>query len=980
MKKGVILSGIFLFLIMIIIGNSFLISALTYEEEREIAINAYSCLVDKISSKSCSSLSSAEKIVSSMILPDCRVEVDNKPICFTYPNCNLKEVSQMILAKEDCSDIETAKNWILDQKRTTRDLIWFLEIDSAVATNCEISYRGNTYSISIGEDKKVFGNSGICLDSTSTGGYWYEIDSSCYEEEFSIKCNQDFLTTLLFKKSDGSPTYYVLDYSNSGNADATLTEKIESYCLGTLSDCDYEGTLWGSLILHQLGEDVQAFLPYLIEGAETSENRKYLPSSFLYSITGEQEYRTSLLTKFVNGYWEVSTNKLYDSSLAMLALNHENPAEEITLKESLAQNQETSGCWNTGNFYDTSWILYSIWPQFSPENKCGSGGGECTNAGDCEIYSCADGTIIGEECLGGKCVLNENCGKECQTISDCTGPPRVCADGTILNQECIDGNCVFNGICDEDVKCNLDSECETYYCEDGKILNEECINQQCRLTDNCGENYFCENEGDCSGIKTCDDGTKLYDVCVQGVCVYREVCVNEPECGVDSDCPIRYCEDGSPLQESCINEKCILTESCPPGNLTCQNEGDCTGERTCDDGTKLYDSCIDGFCVFLENCGNEILCDSNSDCSTYSCDDWSTISEECINGLCELNEECPNSISCSGNSDCTNFVECSNGEVIYQECIDGRCLYNFNKRCDWNGNITDDEDCVEAGFSCTLYSECGLNNRLEEYFCPGSSICCKESPIRKTCALLGGVVCDTNRDEYCSTTYEKTFGLASYEVCCLNNGKCLVKADGCDSNSDCYSDQECINGKCIEKTPITKPSCESAGGECQSSGCDGGYTFNGDYDCEESYDLCCFPDENKLGWWIWLLFGLIVLSVIAVVFREQLKELILRIKTKFSKKKRPSSGMGRPMPLMDPRVRMHPPYPRAPIRRPVERKIIPPQHIERPTPRPPLEIKKREEPSPPTQPKKITSPEKKPNEKSKQELDEVLKKLKDMGK
>ena len=161
MKKGVILYGLFLFLIVLIIGSSFFVSALTETEKRENIILAYNCLSDEISQKGCSGLSFDEKIVASMILDDCRGDISL--IEGHLSNNDLKQTAQAYFAEEGCSDVSKVGDWILSRRATTKDLEWFLEIDSPEEVSCTISYRDNPYSIQIGEDKKVSASAGECL-------------------------------------------------------------------------------------------------------------------------------------------------------------------------------------------------------------------------------------------------------------------------------------------------------------------------------------------------------------------------------------------------------------------------------------------------------------------------------------------------------------------------------------------------------------------------------------------------------------------------------------------------------------------------------------------------------------------------------------------------------------------------------------------------------------------------------------------------
>lgn len=772
MKKEVILSGLFLFLI---IGMLFSVSALTPQQENSNISAAYQCLKDQIATEGCSALNPDQILYSSLLLDDCRERI-NETIspegnCWPSGNCDLKTTSLYMIAEEGCSDISKPRQWLLDQKMTTTDLIWFLEIDGREEMNCEIIYdRGaestsSSYEIVIQENKKVTPQAGPCLDSSEAGGYWYKIDKECYDHTFEISCDKSFITTLLFKE-ENSPTYYVLRDSHPAGARDTTNEKIESYCFEKNNECDYEGSLWAATMLKSLGENIQGYLPYLIEGSKDLENRKYFPAVFLYLITGELDYRTEILEEFRNSnYWDVSGDKYFDTGLGLWPFSSQSLEEKDLAKEWLIGDLTEEKCWNYNSIEDTAWLLYTIWPELSPEDKCGGG----------------------------------------------------------------------------------------------------------------------------------DDG------------------------GNES------------------NESCEL----------------------------------------------------DSDCRFYYCEDWTKIFEDCIDGKCILNDYCENTTECETNADCTANYTCDNGEVLYSECVDSMCVYLDG--CDFGEG--DDDDCIEAGYSCTSYIDCGYENVLDDFTCNGGTYCCSQNPGEVSCSDLEGDVCGAG--EYCPGTSQKTTDLYGMEeTCCLNSecasnqgrtceinedcysyekcfdGFCELK-DYCEQNSDCDSNR-CVNNRCVSGSGGDNP-CEAAWGTCSSS-CGEGYKVDSSLSCDSSSKVCCMQEKQQAKWWIWLIFGLIVLAVLAIIFRDKLKETWMKVQTKFSKGGKGNAGPRGPP--RGPSPTMIPPrYSQTPLRRPMDRKVLPPQNqptMRRPVPpiRPPEN----------NIPKKPIVPAKKPSSKSKEELDEVLKKLKDMSK
>ena len=220
--------------------------------------------------------------------------------------------------------------------------------------------------------------------------------------------------------------------------------------------------------------------------------------------------------------------------------------------------------------------------------------------------------------------------------------------------------------------------------------------------------------------------------------------------------------------------------------------------------------------------------------------------------------------------------------------------------------------------------------------------CSEGSQNKQTCSDLGGEVCSA--DQYCKGDKISTSDLKYAQTCCLD-GTC----ENLSSSKNQYD-------------------CTDNGGVCEipNYGCASGYEETTDYSCQYK-DLCCIqsngetpnlnpeptgtPKKGKA--WIWIIFVLIVLALVAILFRDKLKMLIIKMKKpKGPSKPRfgggPISGFPRP----------RPPPPRTARGIMPQRRIIPRQPLQQR--RNPLSQNKR--PRPPG------------------ELDDVLKKLKEMGK
>ena len=133
MKKGVLFSILFIFLIFSIFPSAD--AALNATQEKQRVDLAYSCLQNKVNtSASCSSLSTEEKIFTLLALNRCQSELitdsSNTGECWPSGSCRIKTTAQAVLALDHVgADTIKAEAWLLNQTRGTTDLTWFLEIE-----------------------------------------------------------------------------------------------------------------------------------------------------------------------------------------------------------------------------------------------------------------------------------------------------------------------------------------------------------------------------------------------------------------------------------------------------------------------------------------------------------------------------------------------------------------------------------------------------------------------------------------------------------------------------------------------------------------------------------------------------------------------------------------------------------------------------------------------------------------------------------
>ncbi len=406
--------------------------------------------------------------------------------CWPIGNCNLKTTSQAILALSKAGyNTEKAVEWLISQNTTSTDLTWYLEIDSNSATSCSITYgSGGGYNINIGEDKKISGSAGGCL-SLESHGYWFRISSSCYNNGFTIECDQPFLTTLLYSEL-GSDTIYVSEKVSSASASAATSEKIETLCFKQGSSCDYEGSLWATSVLDYKGKKISSFVPYL--NALIKENSRYLPESFLYSLTDQEDFRISLVDKQKNNHWDESGDRFYDTAIAMLSLSSDVSTEKDNTIAWLLETQDAAGGWKS-NVLNTAWILYSTWPirTIEPDNPqldCELSNYYCSSRTSCSLsggneksgYLCP-GVDICCDVLKPVSTCEEKQGIICNSDETCSLSGRSVSASDILSDQicCVGGTCKpktepianecedANGVCS--VSCDTDEEERDLNCE-----------------------------------------------------------------------------------------------------------------------------------------------------------------------------------------------------------------------------------------------------------------------------------------------------------------------------------------------------------------------------------------------------------------------------------------------------------------------------------------------------------------------------------
>jgi len=409
---------------------------------------------------------------------------------------NVRDTALAILALDHAGkDTEAAELWLLNQSQIPTELIWYLQQNSDEAVECYISYPSSTdNTITIGTDKKIDNDAGPCL-TRAYSNFWLEVNPTCYDEEFIIECDKDFIATLLYKNKNSPMVHPIKGTQEAPALTGSIKLKVKSKCFGTTS-CEYEDTAWATKALLEKGYKVEEFIPYVIAMAES--NQQYLPDSFVYMITSYEDSASQLIAdQELGGYWEAPSsayNRYYDTALALIALGSSSAEQVTKAKDRLLFLQSNSnGCWGN-SIRDTAIVLWAL------ENRAGktSSGGDVVRCTDAGYFCIPDGECIPSSndvrnnfycgTSGKYCCMIENLkscseygGEECDSGYVCTGNERKATD----TDECCTGSCIERTTT-EITEC----EDENYYCKDSCSASQEEVD------------YACDGSQVCCKIKT----------------------------------------------------------------------------------------------------------------------------------------------------------------------------------------------------------------------------------------------------------------------------------------------------------------------------------------------------------------------------------------------------------------------------------------------------------------------------------------------
>ncbi len=240
-----------------------------------------------------------------------------------------------------------------------------------------------------------------------------------------------------------------------------------------------------------------------------------------------------------------------------------------------------------------------------------------------------------------------------------------------------------------------------------------------------------------------------------------------------------------------------------------------------------------------------------------------------------------------------------------------------------NGELGGTSECLSvanARYDCSSQQECNDagGQILPNFLCSGVSKCCSVRIPLKSCTELGGNIC--------------------------------LQGKQCSQGAVSSSDGSCCPGDCEDF--VQEETCSDRNGECKATCSDSENQVS--YSCSASASVCCVQKEETSGgsnWWIWILAILIILIIVAIIYRHRIQAWWFNYQKKRQAGKGGATSVGRaPGPGL-------PVRPMMPVGRPMARPI-PPRGL-------------------PVRP--ATKVIGRTNASKNKELDDTLKKLRDIG-
>ena len=785
--------------------------------------------------------------------------------------CSLKTTGIGLLALTLTGANESQiESWLNSQTNVDSNTEWYLEIDSGIA-ECDI-YSGNDLKgkISLDKDKKISGSLSSCFSYSFGGpfdGYWLKIDPSCYNDNITTICNETFVTSLIYKKSD-SDVYYIPDTASSAPAGQKTYEKVNAFCFGACND--YIGSLWATTALKVKNGDIEKFKPYLYTLAQS--NQELLPSAFLFKISDsgtKAYYKTELLNKraSIGKYWQPSTEaeRNYYTSLAVWVLGKDSTdasAARDYLKEQLKLS--TTGCLGDSNIRDTAFALFAVGDlTYSP----------IVPVNISILYPNQTTTIDTAYPTIDIQINTKGAAKECSYKIDNANSGNLSLDyGT-----------TWRGSANVTTSSYFSQHSITVYCKNiagqektaSKEFNLSIVSMNISITqpkssDTITSQTITVKAQLNTESRGCtfyfDSGSKKYNLTEtkpvdhlwseQGTIPVPNGFPDRGKHSVTVFCFDTLGNEINKKEEFSVN----LEEPEPPTNgslgITITNPRN-DGEYSLSSLLQYVNLTTTGaikvdVCTYYLDSGSSIsMIPTNISNSTK----WFAPLNITFNSAFEGNH--------SITAICTDIEGNSAQKTIY---------FIFNTT-----SSQTQERCTTKGYFCLNKGDCTIKTDgtvFKDFSCDSSIYkeCCSENiqssePTTGTCYDEGGIPCGD--DEECDGT---TLDASDTGNCCEGTCRNIISTSTCESE-DGQCRLECISGE-EEKSYL----CENGGSCCVKT----------------------ITTTSKSYWWVWVLLILIILTVVGIVFREKIKEFYFKIMNKgrgsAGSQGRPPFGPGPGMP------------------------------------------------------------------------------------
>jgi len=182
------------------------------------------------------------------------------------------------------------------------------------------------------------------------------------------------------------------------------------------------------------------------------------------------------------------------------------------------------------------------------------------------------------------------------------------------------------------------------------------------------------------------------------------------------------------------------------------------------------------------DCRDVPFCNANTDCTT---------NQVCVNGYCGPSQQNnPPNTSCE-NIECLPGKLCSNGvclpaeQVLPADPATGELLCNSDAQC-WNGKVCFEQHCIiTTGSVCKVDEDCG---DIRTWVCQNGG--CITLPPDSKPATGGGQACS-----YYVNGVQQNWRCENDQWCGTQSGDCR-DVPFCNANTDCTTNQVCVNGYC----------------------------------------------------------------------------------------------------------------------------------------------------------------------------------------